>query len=200
MGDHVLKVNTAQVYCEYLALKRHFSDWRYDYFQYLGKMKVSESAFNSRRDMRYLEAISRHHDPFWLMLAGLVDDERTWPGEIAGERVKNLYFERRAKVESLVYTLKSELPLLDPDFDKNLRCAGGYHPPLVRELMAGRVSIETASVLVGMTGCVSHWRSTNDPVLEQVARRCAKYYPFIQADTEIIKNLIVSVFKTRETV
>ena len=39
-----------EVYTTYLAMKKHFTDQKYDFFKYNGKTRSSVGAFNKRRD------------------------------------------------------------------------------------------------------------------------------------------------------
>ena len=48
-----------EVYTTYLALKKHFTDKKYDYHKYRGKTRTSKNAFNARRDRYFFEKMSR---------------------------------------------------------------------------------------------------------------------------------------------
>ena len=47
------------VYTTYLAMKKHFTDAKFDFFRYNGKTRASIAAFNKRRDKYFFERMSR---------------------------------------------------------------------------------------------------------------------------------------------
>ena len=51
-----------QVYIEYLALKSHFSNEKYDYFKYNKKVRASVASFNKRSDKYWFEKSSRKYN------------------------------------------------------------------------------------------------------------------------------------------
>ena len=50
-----------QVFCEYLALKSHFSNPKYDYFKYNKKVRASLESYHKRRDRYFFEKTSRKY-------------------------------------------------------------------------------------------------------------------------------------------
>jgi len=56
-----MKVTPYQVYCEYLALKSHFSNRKYDYFKYNKKVRASLQSFYKRKDRYFFEKTSRKY-------------------------------------------------------------------------------------------------------------------------------------------
>ena len=60
-----------EVYTKYIALKNHFSQERYDYFTYGGKVRAKESSFEIRKDKYFFYKLSKHKDIENFLLANI---------------------------------------------------------------------------------------------------------------------------------
>jgi hypothetical protein len=66
-------VTTAyEAYKDYLALRNHFNNEKYDYFLYNGKVSGSVASFEKRKDRFFFEKLAKHRDPHGLMVANFV--------------------------------------------------------------------------------------------------------------------------------
>ena len=54
-----MKVTPIETYKTYISLKNHFTQPKYDYTKYGGKVKASEKAFYKRKDRFWFEKLSR---------------------------------------------------------------------------------------------------------------------------------------------
>ena len=50
-----------EVYRMYLAMKQHFSNPKFDFFQYNGQVKAKEETYQQRNDFWFFETIARRH-------------------------------------------------------------------------------------------------------------------------------------------
>ena len=50
-----------EVYQNYLSLKSHFSNPKYDYFKYNKKVRATLTSFNKRKDKYFFEKSSRKY-------------------------------------------------------------------------------------------------------------------------------------------
>ena len=51
-----------EVYKMYLALKQHFTNDKYDYRKYRGRVNASEKAFEERRDRYFFKKLATKYD------------------------------------------------------------------------------------------------------------------------------------------
>ena len=58
-------------YKYYVAIKRHFTDERYDFFKYKGRIKASEATFLKRKDKYYFEKLAKHDSPPSYILSNI---------------------------------------------------------------------------------------------------------------------------------
>ena len=135
------------VYTTYLAMKKHFTDSKYDFFKYNGKTRSSVSAFNKRRDKYFFERMSRKlsdDEIKMYFIANFVATDNpsaVWVGEIIQSGEKR-YTELSKKYQSLTYTFSQECRELfdEMELPQLFDCKNG-HPPILKKYLAGEVSI-----------------------------------------------------------
>ena len=185
------------VYTTYLAMKKHFTDAKYDFFKYNGKTRSSVSAFNKRRDKYFFERMSRKLSDDEIKLYFIANFVATdnpsavWVGEIiqSGEKhFKNL----SKKNQSITYTFSQECSEL---FDNNslpesFDCSKG-HPPVLKMYLSGDLSVETITILDIIFGFTKNLdKKLKDPVWETVSMKIKKYKPFINIDISKCKQIL----------
>lgn len=174
------------------ALKQHFTHPKYNYFKYNGKINIPVSTFERRRDRYYYVKLSKHQDPFNLILSQFVDTNfNCWVGDLFKEDVKETYTSFKKRQESLGYLVKNEIESI-PDFKTAFSCIGGQHPILLQLYRRKKVSPETLVVLNKFTGMFEFWLAGVDetvywPSIEQKLR---KYEPFVQIDYKKILPIV----------
>ena len=76
------------VYRTYLAMKQHFSNPKFDFFQYDGKVNVKESTYQARNDFYFFETIARKYTPMEIremLLACFLysaNPAKVWVGDV----------------------------------------------------------------------------------------------------------------------
>lgn len=185
-------MSPGEVYGAYLAVKKHFSDWKYDFHKYRGKLKnVNQSTFDTRRDKWVFEKLAREQDPVGLIVANVLAGTARWPGSMT----KDCYLAMRGRQEGLGYLLRQELPRLGSKLSDAMLVPEGKHPLLFREYLAGRVSPETLAVLVSLTYSAGYYmKYESDTVIQDVLKIAVKYHSFVEYDRDKILKLVVDSF------
>lgn len=186
-----------EVYGTYLAMKKHFTDAKYDFFKYNGKTRSSVASFNKRRDKYFFERMSRKlsdDEIKMYFIANFVATDNpsaVWVGEImqSGERH---YTALSKKYQSLTYTFSQECGNLleGSDLPQIFDCKRG-HPPAVKAYLAGEISIETLTILdIVFSFCDKLDKKMSDPVWETISMKVRKYRPFINIDIVKCKKIL----------
>jgi hypothetical protein len=186
-----------QVYCEYLALKSHFSNVRYDYFLYNKKVRASESSFFRRKDRYFFEKTSRKYSDKEIvdfLVSNFVatdNPQNLWIGSIinSGERT---YLEWMKRQQSLTYIFKeqSEELLSEIKLEDAFNCSKG-HPPILKKYLAGKIGIETLVIYDIMFKFANVFdKKLLDPVWETVSLKISKYKPFLNINVLNYKQLL----------
>jgi len=189
-----------QVFCEYLAIKSHFSNVKYDYFKYNKKVRATESSFKKRKDIYWFQKTSRkYHDKEivdFLVSNFVATDtpQNLWIGSLINEGEK-VYLEWMKRQQSLTYLFKeqsSELfsqAKLEDAFD----CSKG-HPILLKSFLRGEISPESMVIYEKVFSFLKNFdKKLIDPVWECVSLKIKKYTPFIQVDISNYKKILKDI-------
>ncbi len=186
-----------QVYCEYLALKSHFSNEKYDYFKYNKKVRASLTSFNRRADKYWFEKTSRKfkdEEIIDFLVSNFVQSESNsaiWIGSLITEGEK-VYSDWKKRQQSLTYLFKEQSNELfsETKLDDALNCSKG-HPPVLKKFLSGKISLETLVIYdkIFLFGKMFD-KKLLDPVWETVSLKIKKYSPFLHIDVFSYKKIL----------
>lgn len=186
----------------YNALKTHFTSNSYDFFKYNGKTNISKDTFLKRKDKYSFYKLSRKFSIEELRnfyLANFIYGDASWIGEITGPEGEDAYKKWQKINQSLTYVFQSDiLSLIENDSpDKMLIVNDGQHPILLREVMSGKISVETIVILNSFLNFFPMWdRKIDDDLLWPNHRlKFTKYEPFLVYDKEKIKNILMKIIR-----
>lgn len=186
-----------ECYKEYLAIKNHFSRPDYDYFKYNGKIRSNLDSFEKRKDKLFFQKLAKHPDVHNFLVANLSENEKHWIRDLAySEDAEKTYKNWLKKQQSLTYIFKQELSKLDDNFNNNFNCKSNEHPLLLKKFLGNDISLETLCLLLEFTGAKKHWNSKMqyDLVYDTIRTKVEKYSPFIKADKEKLRNIVLDYF------
>ena len=186
-----------QVYCEYLALKSHFMNPKYDYFKYNKKVRASESSFKKRKDRYFFEKTSRKYQDKEIvdfLVSNFISTSNVngiWIGEIinSGERT---YADWMRRQQSLTYLFKEQSAELfsETKLDDALNCSKG-HPTVLKRFLSGKLSLETLTIYDRIFRFSADFdKKILDPVWETVSHKIKKYNPFLNIDVLSYKKIL----------
>jgi hypothetical protein len=190
-------MNPFEVYVSYLSLKNHFSNKKYNYFTYNGKIKCSIKSFYGRRDRFWFEKMSRQKSDeeiinlFVSNFASCEDPQSLWVGEIIKDG-EEIYKNWMRRTQSLSYIFKEEVSILNSkNFDDMFRIEGNRHPKILKEFLQKKISLETMIILNNILGYKKQFdKKLLDPVWEFVSMRIEKYTPFLHIDSNKFKSIL----------
>lgn len=191
-----------QVYCEYLALKSHFSNSKYDYFRYNKKVKATIDSFNRRKDKYYFERISRKYQDKeivnFLLSNFISSNDNVWIGEIIKEGDEK-YKDWKKRVQSLSYIFKEQSEKLFEEYKLNevFDCSKG-HPVLLKKYLKNELSLETLVIYNQIFDYVKNFdKKLIDPIWEMTSKRIKKYTPFLDLNINQYKKVMVDLVLDR---
>ena len=183
-------------YVKYLAMKKHFTSDGYDYHRYNGKIRASYDKFRTRNDAYFFEKLSRREDPEKLMLANMIVKPNAWIREIIEQEGEDRYIEWQRRIDSLSRIFKSDINLLDDNFQANFTSVNGQHPLLMTMYMQRKISLETITILAKITNIFPYWEKeiVDKIVAGDIIRLIRKYRPFLEIDEKKFKNIVKKRF------
>jgi hypothetical protein len=186
-----------QVYIEYLALKSHFSNEKYDYFKYNKKVRASVASFNKRSDKYWFEKTSRKYndkeivDFFVANFVSVDNPHSLWIGSLINEGEK-VYLEWMKTNQSLSYLFKqqSEDLFSSKKLEDVFNCSKG-HPIVLKTFLRNEISIENLVIYETIFSfCNNFDKKLLDPVWEMTSLKIKKYKPFIHIDVFSYKKIL----------
>jgi hypothetical protein len=186
-----------ETYKTYLSMKSHFTNSKYDFFKYNGKIRATVGSFNRRKDKYFFERTSRKYSDKEIvdfLLSNFVATDtpsNLWIGEIinSGERT---YAEWMKRQQSLTYLFKEQSNefFSETKLEDALNCSKG-HPPVLKRFLSGNLSIETLTIYARIFGFGKRFDDKlKDPVWETVSLKINKYNPFLNIDVSQFKKIL----------
>jgi hypothetical protein len=193
-----------ETYRTYLAIKKHFSDPKYDFYKYNGKMRASEATYNKRKDRYYFERLSRNipNDKelinyFVCYFSSCVNPSNLWIGDMMSLGSDSIYKNWNKINQSLNYTFKEETKsLLQIAKLNELFDTKNGHPILLKKYLAGTLSLQTLVIYDIIFAYSTRWdKVLTDPMWELVSQKIKKYKSFITINPTEYKLIITNILK-----
>jgi len=186
-----------EVYQNYLSLKSHFTNPKYDYFKYNKKVRATLTSFNKRKDKYFFEKTSRKYsdkEVVDFLVSNFVEadnPENLWIGQVinSGERT---YAEWMKRQQSLTYLFKEQSNELfsETKLEDALNCSKG-HPPILKGFLSGKICLETLVIYDRIFQFSKRFdKKLLDPVWETVSLKISKYSPFLNTDIFQYKKIL----------
>ena len=193
-------------YRTYLAMKQHFTNPNFDFFEYNGKVKASEKKYQERTDFYFFETMARKlsdQEVKEYLLASFISStnpQKVWIGDI----------KRSGKDSWLAWQKQrqSEQYFVSEDLDRLARCMEeeGHtfnnlfetldgHPPTLRLYIKGGLSLDTLIILDMVLNFMPQWdKKFRDPLWESLSFKVKKYRPFLSISKPKYVKLIKEKF------
>jgi len=194
------------VYRTYLGMKQHFTNPKFDFFQYDGKVKASEKKYQERSDFYFFETLSRKltdQEIKEYLLASFIssdDPQKIWIGDIKRSG-KDCWLAWQKQRQSEQYLVSQDLDRLVVSMGEegytfnNLFETMGGHPPLLKLFIQRRISLETLIILDMVLGFIPQWdKKLHDPLWEMLSFKIRKYKPFLSIRKDKYTKLIKEKF------
>ena len=193
-------------YRTYLAMKQHFTNPKFDFFEYNGKVKASEEKYQERSDFYFFETMARKlsdQEVQEYLLASFISSsqpQKVWIGDIKRSG-KDCWLAWQKQRQSEQYLVNQDLDGLVQcmeekgyTFNDLFETVGG-HPPLLKLFIQRSISLDTLIILDMVLGFMPQWdKSFNDPLWEGLSFKVKKYRPFLSISKPKYVKLIKEKF------
>ena len=187
-------MNGFEIYKVYLAVKLHFTskNQSYDFHKHGGRTTARLETFTKRRDSYFFHKLSQSYDDTNAVdyfVSNFVTNTNLWVGDIIGNSGDENYREWSKRIEALHYYYEQDIDYLiermsanDMSFDDIFTVQNGQHPPILKMVLAKRISIETFVILEDL---LSFSKRLNEDISETVLwpklyDRIVRYRPFLK--------------------
>ena len=187
-------MNGFEIYKVYLAVKLHFTskNQSYDFHKHGGRTTARLETFTKRRDRYFFHKLSQSYDDTNAVdyfVSNFVTNTNLWVGDIIGNSGDENYREWSKRIEALHYYYEQDIDYLiermsanDMSFDDIFTVQNGQHPPILKMVLAKRISLETFVILEDI---LSFSKRLNEDISETVLwpklyDRMVRYRPFLK--------------------
>ena len=171
-------------YALWNALKLHFTSDSYDAIKYSYKTNVSKQSFTVRKDKYQFYKLSRKYELEELKnfyIANFIQGNADWVGDLIQNGDDN-YTKWKKTQESLTYTFENDVTYLFDTYapGEMFKIVGNY-PNLLKELMQGKIHIETLLYMNMIMGFLPNWKKQiqEDIVWPEWELKLRQYQPII---------------------
>ena len=187
-------MNGFEIYKVYLAVKLHFTskNQSYDFHKHGGRTTARLETFTKRRDRYFFHKLSQSYDDTNAVdyfVSNFVTNTNLWVGDIIGNSGDENYREWSKRIEALHYYYEQDIDYLiermsanEMTFDDIFTVQNGQHPPILKMVLAKRISLETFVILEDI---LSFSKRLNEDISETVLwpklyDRMVRYRPFLK--------------------
>lgn len=192
-------------YLLFLALRTHFSNDKYDFFQMHGKTRASKESYLKRNDKWFFEKIAKEHTAEELRdfyVANLLEDKH-YITELLDDNATLAYTDYLRRKQSLSYICADDMArTFDQGLSKPFAVQRDSYPVLVILFLRRTVCIETMVILDDMLGYTSKFDKYygDDAIWPKISKKISKYRPFLKYDKVRMKNILKGIVnEQRET-
>lgn len=194
-----MKQTPYECYTIYLALKQHFSNDKYDFFLYNGKVRTSIAAYNKRNDRYFFEKLSRKFNKqeiieyFVSSFIKETDPSNLWIGDLREQGDTN-YAQWTARIQALPYKFQEELKTLSESTHlyECVKFEGTKHPPIIKSFLKEEISLETLFIVNDILKFIPE--SEYDPILKTINFKIKKYRPFFEYNKQYFIEQIQKIY------
>ena len=194
------------VYMTFLAMKQHFSNPKYDFFMYEGKVNAKESTYQQRNDFYFFESLAKKLTPIEIkeyLLSNFVyadQPSKVWIGNIK-RNGKEKWIQWQKQNQNLRYNFQQDLNTIVSlmgtkgcSFNDLFVCDGS-HPQLLRLYIRKQISLETLIILDMVLKFMLRWdKRMDDPLWSSLSLKIKKYKPFMSIPVKDYKELMKTTF------
>jgi hypothetical protein len=183
-------------YMLYLAMRTHFNNNTYDFFQMKGIVRANRESYNKRADKAVFAKIARDHSAMELKdfyISNLLDD-KYYIAELLNDDAKDCYNQYLARRQSLTYNFTGEL---DKIFKHGLKepftIYEDRYPYIINLYLGKMVSHETMIVmenLLSFSEKFDKYLGEDDVIWSKISLKIRKYKPFLKYDKNKFKSIL----------
>jgi hypothetical protein len=185
----------------YLSLKFHFTQKKYDYFRFNGKVKTTVAAFEKRNDQRFFHRLAKNYSlkkATELFVSNFVYNPSIWVGDLVGEEAEQIYAEWQGRIEGITYHFNEDcegilgwLERKQYKFNDLFTVKDNDHPIIVKMALQKTISLETFVILDRILQFGSRVdKKLDDVIWKDFWFRVTKYDPFLTIDLPKHKKLL----------
>lgn len=182
-------------YLLFLALRTHFTNAKYDFFQMHGKLRATKESYLKRNDKSFFDKLARDYSCEELRdfyVANFLEDKH-YVTELLDDAAERNYREYQRRRQSLTYIFTSELEgLFDTGPSRPFKLNDGEYPDIVNLYLRHVLSPETLVIINDFIPFEDKFNKylSDDILWSKVSLKLRKYKPFVHYDKDKVKSIL----------
>ena len=182
-------------YLLFLALRTHFTNAKYDFFQMHGKLRATKESYIKRNDKSFFDKLARDYTCENLRdfyVANFLEDKH-YVTELLDDTAERNYREYQRRRQSLTYIFTSELEgLFDSGTTRPFKFNDGEYPDIVNLYLRHILSPETLVIINDFIPFEDKFNKylSDDILWSKVSLKLRKYKPFVHYDRNKVKSIL----------
>jgi len=182
-------------YLLFLALRTHFTNAKYDFFQMQGKLRATKESYIKRNDKSFFDKLARDYSCENLRdfyVANFLEDKH-YVTELLDDTAERNYREYQRRRQSLTYIFTSELEgLFDSGTTRPFKFNDGEYPDIVNLYLRHILSPETLVIINDFIPFEDKFNKylSDDILWSKVSLKLRKYKPFVHYDKDKVKSIL----------
>jgi hypothetical protein len=182
-------------YLLFLALRTHFTNAKYDFFQMHGKLRATKESYIKRNDKSFFDKLARDYSCENLRdfyVANFLEDKH-YVTELLDDTAERNYREYQRRRQSLTYIFTSELEgLFDSGTTRPFKFNDGEYPDIVNLYLRHILSPETLVIINDFIPFEDKFNKylSDDILWSKVSLKLRKYKPFVHYDKDKVKSIL----------
>jgi hypothetical protein len=182
-------------YLLFLALRTHFTNAKYDFFQMHGKLRATKESYIKRNDKSFFDKLARDYSCENLRdfyVANFLEDKH-YVTELLDDTAERNYREYQRRRQSLTYLFTSELEgLFDSGTTRPFKFNDGEYPDIVNLYLRHVLSPETLVIINDFIPFEDKFNKylSDDILWSKVSLKLRKYKPFVHYDKDKVKSIL----------
>ncbi|CAL1328795.1 DNA helicase loader [Escherichia phage FL12] len=201
-------IDGKSVYKLYLMIKQHMNG-KYDVIKYNWCMRVSDAAYQKRRDKYFFQKLSEKYklkELALIFISNLVANQDAWIGDISDAdalvfyreyigRLKQIKFKFEEDIRNIYYfSKKVEVSAFKEIFEYNPKVQSSY---IFKLLQSNIISFETFILLDSFLNIIDkHDEQTDNLVWNNYSIKLKAYRKILNIDSQKAKNVFIETVKS----
>jgi hypothetical protein len=182
-------------YLLFLALRTHFTNAKYDFFQMHGKLRANKESYNKRHDRFFFEKLAKEYNAEELRdfyISNFLEDKH-YVTEMIEDGSQRNYIEYQRRRQALSYNFTSELERIFSDSSTGPFITSDSEYPNIINLYLRRIlSPETMIILDDFILYSDKFNKylCDDIIWSKIYLKLRKYKPFLKYDKNKFKHIL----------
>lgn len=201
-------IDGKSVYKLYLMIKQHMNG-KYDVIKYNWCMRVSDAAYQKRRDKYFFQKLSEKYklkELALIFISNLVANQDAWIGDISDAdalvfyreyigRLKQIKFKFEEDIRNIYYfSKKVEVSAFKEIFEYNPKVQSSY---IFKLLQSNIISFETFILLDSFLNIIDkHDEQTDNLVWNNYSIKLKAYRKILNIDSQKAKSVFIETMKS----